>query len=292
MKKGQKGGMYKANGEYDDDEENGDEMDKAHPAEQKQTKFGGFQKSDDLTEDDLIKSMDHLVETAKQRPLTRKEELLHKSEAEGLTESESTELVGILQGGSDLGGEIKKSMEPKGEKLRKAIEVSDFLREMHTGTTDSLSRIADRLEKSQAHQHEYNAALADGIVTLGRALQDTRELVKSLTGQLEEMGAQPVRGPRAKRGPNHQPQRQQPAQPLQKSMAGGEPEGEQLSKSQVLDLLEEMMVKSDQGQYGLGGGLSKGGENLYEAIAAYEVEDKISKSLVHELLAYRQNRLN
>jgi hypothetical protein len=279
-----------ADEEEDEDEGNG--MDKGHPAESKQTKFGGFQKSDDLTEEDLIKSMGHLVETAKQRPLSRKEELLHKSEAEGLTEPESVELVGILQGGSDLGGEIQKSMTPKSDKLKKAIEVSDFLREMHTGTTDGLTRIADRLEKSQVHQHEYNAALADGIVTLGRALQDTRSLVKSLTGQLEEMGAQPARAPRAKRGPNHAPEKQQPTQPLNKSM-GGAPAGEgELSKSQVLDLMEEMMVKSDQNQYGMGGGLSKGGENIYEAIAAYEVEDKITRNLANEVLAFRQSRLN
>ncbi len=248
--------------------------------------------TDSITEDELVKSLETLEQAGHTQPLTRKDELLYKSENGGLSDVESVEFVDLLQGGGGLPGEIAKSMQPSDDLEKSSIQVNDFLRETYTGSTDALGKIGDRLEKAQSHQQDYNAALADGVVTLGRKVIEQGELMKSMADTIETMSGQPARPPKSKQSPAHRP-----AEVMAKSMGApqvqGGPEGQDnLNKGQVLDIMEEMMMKSDKNEYGPGGGFSKCGEPIHESIAAYEGENCISKGMAGEVIAFRQGQMN
>lgn len=233
-------------------------------------------KSMDLSGEDLEKSLGRLGEFAQTNDAeSRKSALLQKAMEGDLEKSERDELFGLMGGQGDEPGvthadTITKSME-ENDTLQKALDVSDYLREQHEELCKSLTQLAEYQEQAESRQHEFNLILA-------KAISDTGTLVKAMSERLGVIAQQPARAPKSKLGP-------QQAQPLQKSFAGQAPEGEQLSKSMVLDTLDAMHVESME--KGMDGRTARG-ESILNAIAKYENSNMLSKSMLAEVQAYRQ----
>jgi hypothetical protein len=189
----------------------------------------GAEKSLDLTADDLSKSIAKLTEFAAQDDVdSRKQALLQKAQVSNLTKSEQSELHEILGGGGSkqdtLSDAIQKSMEPS-EDLQKALDVSDFLRETHEESVAVNKLLAETIEKSDKRQHEFNLLLAKSTAVIG-------SLLKSVDERLSAYETQPARAPKSR------------AIPLQKSFAGAPPAGDQMSKSEILGVMGDMIEKS------------------------------------------------
>lgn len=235
----------------------------------------GCKKSMDLSGDDLEKSLERLDEfTQSADEESRKKVLLQKAMEGDLEKSERDELFDLMGGQSEEApgshaDEIIKSM-AENETLQKAYDVSDYLREQHEELCKSLGQLADYQEQSDARQHEFNLILA-------KAISDTGNLVKAMSEKLGVIASQPARPPKS-RGV-------QPAQPLEKSFGGQAPAEGKLTKSMILDTLDEMHVESlEKGMEGRTGG----GESILNAVAKYESTNMISKSMLAEVQAHRQ----
>jgi len=219
-----------------------------------------------LTPSDLQKSLDKLTQfaTSGDAP-SRKERLLSKASSETLSKSEQEELFELLGGVSaseyEPGEAIVKSMN-QNDNLQKALDVSEYLQEQHTELVKSLTNVGDEIQKSDNRRHEFNLVMA-------KAIRDIGLMVKSMSEQMGIIGAQPVRQPKSMgvtRG----------TQVLQKSFAGREG-GESMSKSQVLDGLDELMVESlSKGMQGA----SEHGEDIALATSKYEQTHMISKPML------------
>jgi len=234
-----------------------------------------MEKSVDLSGEDLEKSLDKLGEFANSEDAdTRKSTLLKKAMEGDLEKSEREELFGLM-GGTPEGDDepthaetITKSMD-ENETLQKALDVSDYLREQHDELQKSLGQLASFQEQSDSRQHEFNLILA-------KAVSDTGTLVKAMSEKLGVIAAQPARAPKSKLSP---------AQPLEKSFGGQAPDGEQLTKSMVLDALDAMHQESlEKGM----DGRTANGEPILHAIAKYENSNMLSKSMLKEVQAFRQ----
>lgn len=244
---------------------------------------GGYMKKADgslckmeksLSPEELEKSLDKLNEFAQSEDgQTRKTDLLQKAMEGELEEPERMELFGLMGGNVETpethSDAITKSM-GENETLQKALDVSDYLREQHDELCKSLGQLAEYQEQAESRQHEFNLILA-------KAVSDTGQLVKAMSSKLGVIASQPARGPKSKMGPQ--------TQPLQKSFGDQPPEGEQLSKSLVLDALDA--IHQDSLEKGMDGRTS-GGENILNAIAKYEQSNMLSKSMLAEVQAYRQ----
>jgi len=232
-----------------------------------------YEKSVNVSGDDLQKGLDKLDNFIEQGDSsTRKEQLLTKALEEDLEKSEKEELFGLM-GGDEVAEEFVKSQADEvvegfetNEELSKAYDVSDFLREQHTELNKSLSTLADNQTQSDSRQHEFNLLIA-------KSMSDNGKLVKAMSERLGVIENQPVRGPKSKMAPG---------QVLSKSFGGAPPEGETMTKSQVLDGLDNLMVKS----MGAGrNGASESGEDIVNAVAKYEQLQEISPSLLNEVRA-------
>lgn len=237
-------------------EEQSKEMDNEEESEEKSC----AKKSEDLTEDDLEKSIAKLTEYQEQNDApTRKQTLLEKAQNEELTKSEQDELHALLGGGESapeetLADEVEKSMEPD-EHLQKALDVSDFLSSNHDQNVKVVKMLAETIEKSDNRQHEFNLLLAKSLATFGN-------LVKSMDQRLEGIEGQPVRGPKS-----------QQAKPLSKGFAGTPPPENHMSKSEVISILENLVEKScEAGQAGVVDGV-----DLVKEISKSEMMGQISQ---------------
>lgn len=249
-----------------------------------EAKGGGFMKKADgslckmeksLSSEDLEKSLNKLGEFAESKDgETRKTALLQKAMEGELEKSEREELFGLMGGATEEetpshSESLTKSMD-ENETLQKALDVSDYLREQHEELCKSLGQVAEYQEQADARQHEFNLILA-------KAVSDTGTLVKAMSEKLGVIASQPAREPKSRMGPQ--------TQPLQKSFGGQPPEGEQLSKSIVLDTLDAMHQESlEKGM----DGRTSGGESILNAIAKYENTNMLSKSMLGEVQKYRQ----
>lgn len=229
-------------------------------------------KSDDLSEDDLQKSIDKLEEYAeKGDTVTRKQSLLAKAQSDELDKSEQAELFKLLGGvepeKSELAEEVVKGMEGN-DNLQKALDVSEYLQEQHTELTKSLTTLGEYIEKSDTRQQGFNLVLA-------RAIAQTGKLAKSIDTRLGALETQPVRGPKSKG-----------VHSLEKAFVGQAPaagEGSELSKSQILDAMDEMMVKSmGEGR----GGATEDGISLDVAVSQFEQFNKINPRLLAQVQAH------
>lgn len=217
--------------EYDeemDTNEDGEE-------EEEEEKSCAAKKSEDLSADDLEKSLAKLTEYHEQGDgPTRKQSLLEKAQSEELTKSEQDELHAILGGGESapsdtLADKVEKSMEP-GDDLQKALDVSSFLNDTHEESVRVNTMLAETIEKSDNRQHEFNLLLAKSTALIG-------SLVKSLDNRIAGIEEQPARAPKSK-----------VAAPLQKSFANSVPSGEQMSKSEILSTMGQIIEKSCNAQ--------------------------------------------
>jgi len=239
-----------------------------------------MKKSEDLTGDDLQKSLDKLEEFAKAGDtISRKDELLSRASTGDLTKSENEELFQLLGGGEvqpvkeDNG--ITKSLTDN-EPLRKSMDVSSYLQENHDAMVKSLDTVGEAIQKSDSRRHEFALIQAKAILDIGN-------LVKSMSETLDAVVNQPVSGPKSA---GVRPG----TKPLQKSFAGTSPAGEEaLSKSMILDSLDGLMNKSmSEGQ----GGRTMAGEDINLAIAKFETTSQISPSMMESVKTWRANNRN
>jgi len=262
MKKGKKN--MKKKEEERDEEEMEEEEEEGEEEEEKSAK------SEDLSEDDLAKSLAQLEALAEEGDSdSRKDKLLAKAQSgEDLSKSEADELYQLLGGESgseetSLGDEIAKGFSDN-ETVQQALDVSEYLQENHTELTKSLDKLADAIEKSGNAQHGFNLILAKAVAETGRGVVAIQERL----GLIER---QPARKPKAVRSP---------AQAMEKGFGGREPNGEQLSKSDVLDALEEMLQKSvADGR----GGATEDGIDLGVASSKFEQFGQISPTLLNKV---------
>lgn len=237
----------------------------------------GAKKSEDLTEDDLQKSIDQLQKLTEDQVSSRKQQLLEKAQSgSDLSKAERDELFELLgkseQPKESLGSSVVKSLS-ENDTLQKALDVSDFLQEQHNELVKSLTTLADHIEKSDSRQHEFNLVLARAVAGIG-------QLTKSLGERVGAVESQPARLPKS-RGISG-------AQPLEKSFAGSPatPSG-QLSKGEVLDELETMVQESMQKSLG---GMTEDGVDLVTASSKYEQFNLISQGLLDQVQKRVQER--
>jgi len=248
--------------------------------EEEEEEKGGMmkyaKKSDDLTEDDLQKSINRLATYASEEDMTtRKNQLLEKAQGgEELSKAERDELFDLIGGKVEeedvtLSKSVTEGLETN-EPMQKALDVSEYLQEQHTELVKSLGAVADHVEASDARQHEFNLVLA-------KAVADVGNLVKAVAEQLNIIGDQPAHAPKSRgvRG----------GQVIQKSFAGSAPAEDQLSKSQILDTMEQMHVDSlEKGEHGR---LNGEGEDILNAISKYESFNQISRPMLAAVEKFR-----
>lgn len=232
-------------------------------------------KSEDLTEDDLEKSLSQLeAEVGADDPASRKDQLLEKAKSGDLEKSEQDELYKLLGGETQededesLSDEVSKGFEENDE-FQKALDVSPYIREQHAELTKSLEVLSDRIEQDGNRQHQFNIILA-------KAVADTGRLVKSLAEQVGVVAQQPARAPKAKRSPV--------AEPIEKGFAGQPPAGDELSKSEILDTLEVMINESME--KGMAGN-TEDGIDLTVAASKVEQFGQIHPQLLARVKAHR-----
>lgn len=268
MKKGKKNLKKK-------EEEREEEMEEEEEGEEEEEKST---KSEALSEDDLEKSLAQLEALAEEGDSdSRKDKLLAKAQSgEDLAKSEADELYQLLGGesGDDneptLGEEIAKGFADN-QPIQQALDVSEYLQENHTELTKSLDKLADAIEKSGNAQHGFNLILAKAVAETGRGVVAIQERL----GLIER---QPARKPKAVRSP---------AQAMEKGFGGREPDGEQLSKGDVLDALEEMLQKSVQDGRG---GATEDGIDLGVASSKFEQFGQISPTLLNKVRTHIANK--
>ena len=239
-----------------------------------------------LPEDVLMKSLDKIEAIAKtETPDARKRALLEKSLAGPLSTDETTELTDLLRGvsGPSLGKALAANLDGnKDGAMQKAMEVdvTGALEEMVAGIRKSLGEVGEELQKSSRHQGEVNLVLAKGLLDTGRLVLRAAQLIKAVDAKFDGFLAQPSGLPKGKVGG---------VSPLGKAFGGAAPAEDQISKGQILDLMEEMlevdMKKSGQGR-------SPGGEDLVKAIASVEQGAGVSQALMKDLAAFRRQKAN
>lgn len=219
-----------------DKENDKEEMDNEDETEEEE-KSCASKKSQDLTEDDLVKAIGRLESFATEAdPNARKNALLAKALEEDLGKSEQEELMSLISGGmetEEVVSTITKSLE-ENETIQKAMDVSDFLSEQTTELTKALGALEGNMQKSDKAQHEFNLMLARAVTSVGH-------LTKSIFEKLDVIGEQPVRKPSS-------------IQPLKKGFAGNQASAQdnQLSKSEILSRLGDYIEKGGAANNELG----------------------------------------
>ena len=214
----------------------------------------------DMEKSALQKGLDALTAAAEAgNPAVRKNELMAKASAGTITSDENEELIKSLQGDSD---DVTAPF-TENSSLQKSLDVSEYLRENNNALLKSLDAISSRVDSQEQRQRDFDLALAKSVVGLG-------DLVKSMADQIAEMSGQPASAPRSVGV--------RADDVVQKGFAGQAPQGVQLSKSQVLDVMESISEANN--------GFSKSGESMATAIAKYEGGNEISPSLAAEIKAH------
>lgn len=243
----------------DDDMDEDDDQDEDTSKSKKKVKKS-------LDEGDLRKSLAALSRFVQSNDTeSRKDNLLSKAQEGELSKSERSELFGLLGGETEeapsLGDHMTKSFQ-ENDNLQKALDVSDFLADQHSELVKSLGTLGDALEAVDNRQSEFNILLAKSLATVG-------SVVEGMASRLGVIENQPARAPKSR------------GVAMEKSFAGGAPEGEQLSRGQVLDAMTRMNEQSIlEGRNGL---TKSSSEDLTKAVAKYEQTGELSKSMVGEI---------
>jgi hypothetical protein len=242
------------------------------------------QKKSDLSEDDLVKSLEKIEALAKsETPDARKQALLEKAQQGDLPTEERDELFSLMSGGAaadSFGTEVAKSLTDDSEDIQKAIDISDYVSELHSGLVKALTAVGDRVEKSETHQHETNLVLAKGLLDMGKLAQQTQLLVKAVHEDVASLTQRPIRAPRSQLSG---------VQGIQKSIGGAPAAEDQISKSEVHSLLHDMLQKSMQEGRD---GAAQCGVDITNAASLYEQGGKLGDELMHEVAAFRRGKMN
>ncbi len=236
----------------------------------------------DLTEEQLVKSLENLDAIAEEAPAARKDVLLVKAQSEELSDDEKIELFKALGGevaGEDEPGlveEVNKSLDPdENPDLAGTLDVTGYLAQLHKGFQDSVAFLADSLEKSETAQNEKFLVLCKGLSDVGKIALYQGKVIKSLQGKIDTLGGQPARAPKARLGPGDA---------LNKSFAGSGDGGEDISKADIQNTLDAMHEASLQKG---NKGFSACGEDINMAITKFENGSQISPALWQEMMQFR-----
>jgi hypothetical protein len=189
--------------------------------------------------DDLKKGLDVLDATAKALAAgasPREAQLSAKiASGETLTKSEREEYASLLKGDAaePTGAldDLHKSLDNTG-----AFDASDFLEALVTKIGAHLDSQGSTIRKSQESTDAFNAQLGGAFVQMGRAIATMSKAVTKLDARLDTLM-------KAVDADLDQPQ---PARGSTRPSAPPAPKGgKQLSKGEVLDVMEEMMRKGE-----------------------------------------------
>lgn len=209
----------------------------------------------------LKKSLDALE--AMSRPSgARRTELLNKALTGSATAAEEAELGALLKGTPVPAAPTPGSAADVEENLSKSMDVTPFIDHLKNDLAKSMVDIAAAVESNSARSQEQSVVLAKGLVDIGRAVAQIAANQAELAKSLEALSRQPA---------------PKPASPIPTAPAAptpGAPAGERrLQKSQVLDLLHEMLIESERENRA---GLSKSGANITNESASYEVTNQFT----------------
>lgn len=184
----------------DADDEEGDEDE-----EEEEEEDGDEDEEKSITDDDLMKAVEAAQKIADgNRPQSRRAELMEKATASTLEKSERAELIAMLEADEEQGegqDDLEKSFtmaamsDPDieaGHTASEEFDVSGFLARLAQFVGGGLDQVSGELHKGFENVAQYNRAQAKANVALAKAISQQHELVKSLTGRLEELENQPM----------------------------------------------------------------------------------------------------
>lgn len=219
------------------------------------------------------------LEDAARAPTQRAEELFGKSKEGTITPEERDELVKSLTTG--LGARATEGLRNGSEEMNKSINVSGYLKEQHEGLIHALDTLGSHIQKSEAQDLEYRVALANTLLGSAALLksQDARldaqeALLKSITEKMGIIAAQPARGPKSAAGATAAAAG---TEPLNKSFAG-QPGGSEMSKSDILNSMSDMIHKGME---------QVAGENLMLSATKFESLNQISPDMLVQVKKFR-----
>ena len=236
-----------------------------------------------VTEDELKKSLDKIEQIVKsETPDARKDALLKKAVEGSLADDEGAELASLLKGEkTEDDGALSKALSPETDSdLAKSIDVAPALAELVSKLEKALGVVGETIEKSSSHQSEVNLVLAKGLHDTCKLALQTNELVKGLSNALDTFAGTPARGRKSAASASDV---------VHKSHAGEAAAEEQISKGQVLDLINAMVEDKVAKSEPL---LAPCGEDLTKATALLESTGDVSPQLMQDLAKFRQGRLN
>lgn len=261
--------LIKAEGEENENENAETEEEKA--ARLEAAKKDKAAKAADLSEDDLVKSLERLTDfVAENDEPTRKQALLEKAQSEELSKAERDELFDLM--GDRPAVESLADAATAGiagnESIAKALDVSEFLQEQNTELCKALTTLAEAIEGVDTRQHEFNLMLAKAVTVEGKTIHAMGERL----GVIEN---QPARAPKSK-GVN--------AAPLRKSFGDQQGQGQDgdLSKSEIMGALYDMVEKSaDAGKAGV-----VNGHDLVRETSKFEQFNRIDPGVMKLVQAH------
>ena len=257
----------KASEEEEDMENEGEMNDDEEEEEEKSCK-----KSEELSADDLEKSLEKLAEFVESNDSgERKNALLKKALDTGISDEENEELMSLMKGektGETFEEEMSKSMQPT-DSMSKAFDASDYLADNHEEFVNVVTKLTGKIESMNKSGHDFNILLAKGVAHQGQAVVEMKKSLDSFMGMIEErlssLEGKPARAPKSIS-----------SVPMAKSFAGENPNQKTLSKSEISHCLSSMIQKScEVGQQGL-----VDGHNLIVEAAKFESEGKLSAPVI------------
>lgn len=215
------------------------EMDKAMPPEmaEKMKKEKEEKDKEEAAEKSLAATLSLLENLTKSGKAGRQSELLIKAQTGAISADERAELVKSLSGeGSSTVAAVETAL---GDALPESIaksstDVSQYLQNLHAGTVEAVSALAKSLEEQDAARNREAIALAKGLGELMQVVASQGKLVKSLQAELASFSRLPAAAPRT--AANAGAPATAPA-----------PASDGLTKSQVLDMFDSMIEKSQGG---------------------------------------------
>lgn len=203
---------------------------------------------------------------------SRRQELFQKAESGEITDEERTELVKSLASSESLAAMATSALTDNST-LQKSLDVSEYLRENHAGTVAALETLANALEKSETREQDFRLALGQTTVALVKSMQQATTLLQSLSARLEVIENQPVGMRKSLAAP--------PAKSngvMEKSFAG-QPAGDGLTKSQISNVMSEMLEKGDK--YA-----QVGGVDLLLAATKFETDSTLHPAVLAAVQSY------
>lgn len=201
----------------------------------------------DMTEMDLVKAldeMDNLANASANGISPRQQQLAAKlARGESLTKSERAELA---DSDEPMAKSHKESF-VENPNIAQGFEVSEFLDALTSKVTDALDESRAEMSKSFAEVGEFNKALAKSLNAMGALIIAQDKKIRQLEKSLAE-GAAPalmrVEAAPAKGAARTSAVGQKVNEGMRKSAGAG---GTTLTKSQILDTLDDQIQKSAGG---------------------------------------------